>query len=284
MAHNALDDARTRTVYQHFTALGGQVVDVCAELPRHPYRTYADRPVDGLAGLCVHQALVHVYDQRGLRTIAANHVSSDPKRSQFSGGAPGLAYHAAIAGDGSVLVAWPLSTRTWSQGGGSGGPSNPNTTLVGVVVLGCFPPGRGGGHPMPGQVLALLRLWQAFREVYGWAPDALWTHAQLGKPACPGEALSGLVEALRSGSEQLPWTPPGGLPAVEYHRWRQGALSGLGYHPGALDGQWGPQSKAALMACQADANLPATGVWSPAVEAVVLDRYRALAGAVGRSG
>lgn len=50
----------------------------------------------------------------------------------------------------------------------------------------------------------------------------------------------------------------------------QSALNSSGYHSGNVDGVWGPQTRSALMAFQADKGIPITGELSPSVFAILL--------------
>jgi hypothetical protein len=58
---------------------------------------------------------------------------------------------------------------------------------------------------------------------------------------------------------------------------RQTALASLGYDPGAIDGIYGPATKAALQAFQTDAGLIPDGIWGPLTESAMSDALDAQA-------
>lgn len=55
---------------------------------------------------------------------------------------------------------------------------------------------------------------------------------------------------------------------------RQRALRRLGYDPGALDGAWGPRSRAALVLAQRHLGIDITGVWTPDMTTALVDSAR----------
>ena len=81
-------------------------------------------------------------------------------------------------------------------------------------------------------------------------------------PACPGDALHAVIEAVRANAAALKYD----FGAIEG---RQQALRDLGFYKGTVDGVWGPRSRGALVAFQAEKGLDADGIWGPASEAAV---------------
>ena len=253
---------------------GLRVVDLRGKLATHPTRRYKGRPVEGLRGLVVHQALSRAYGQSAVEAIARYHAG---ERSHLAeGGAPGFAYTLALDADGTVYLAWDVETCTWSHGGGT--VPDANSTLIGLCCLGDYAGERHTGDtPPPTQERALARVWAACVAVWGWAPrtepgaavGGLLTHARLGKPACPGTRLDLVVAALRWGRG----IPPAGSSSAQHWTtatyWRQAWLSVAGEDVGAIDGAWGLRSRNALTRWQARRGLPADGIWTDETEHLI---------------
>ena len=255
---------------------GVRVVDLRGALATHETRRYKTRPGEGLRGLVVHQAQSRSYGQQAVEAIARYHVS--PKSHLAEGGAPGFAYTLALDADGTVYVAWDVEVKTWSHGGGS--VEDANSALLGLCCLGDYAaPGHAGGAPPPTQERALQRVWTACASVWGWeartAPGAalggILTHADLGKPACPGSRLALVVGALRWGRGLPPSGPSEAHPWTTQVYWRQAWLSAVAAVPGSIvvDGVWGLRSRGALAGWQAAHGLPADGIWSDDVERLI---------------
>lgn len=262
---------------QALTKQGLVVRDVTRILERHPTRTYATRDPGKLRGLVWHQALSYGYGQRAVEAIARYHVS--PQSHLKAGGAPGFAYTMAVDADGTVFLGQPVELATWSHGQHE--VPDANTRLIGVCALGRYSYTEATGtvhrydEPPPPQEAALVRLWRAAQELWGWHADAeqggLLGHDDLGKPACPGDRLGLLQERVRAG---LPAPAPvssltlTGRARVAY---QQACLASLGYSMGAagIDGLDGVVTQSAVASFQHDHGLSVDGIWGPITEAAI---------------
>ena len=240
-----------------------QLRDLRGQLPTHPTKRYGARPLTELRGMCWHQQAgrPNPDNVRALRAVAAYH--SGPDSHLAEGGAPGIAYSLAVAPDGCTYILHDLEVATWSQGWRDR-PGDENRELVAVLFLGDFAgPGHPGGEPTGAQLLAGLRLWECLSRAFLWDAGALWGHYLLGKPACPGNTLQAVVEAVRSHA-----APPPGLGT--WHE-RQTALRAV-VPELVVDGVPGPATKAAIVRFQRTAGLVPDGVWGPATERALLGR------------
>lgn len=76
---------------------------------------------------------------------------------------------------------------------------------------------------------------------------------------------AGVAETTGASEEGDPPKGAGGTEPIRLDNWRgrQRALESLGYDPGDIDGAFGPKTKAALSAFQADQGLDPDGIWGP---------------------
>lgn len=233
---------------------GVNVRDLRGVLPHKTDTEFMRRDPVKLHGMTLHHAAIRGNTEKDLVSIARYHVGPN---HIAGGGCPGLCYTGAVLGDGTFCLAWNLNVTTWSQGDG-------NSKHLGILVLGDFysPSNPTGFDPTPPQWDSCLQVWRTSAQVFGWSKNQLFGHFDFGKPACPGDTLRNLVMDIREGiePEKMVLLPDLGmdLPSTARH---QKALEMLGFSPGAVDGIWGPMSKAALARFQASAGLPVDGVW-----------------------
>lgn len=235
-------------------------VDARELLRRNPTVTgWGRRTVGALKGMCWHQAL----SWGSVEAVANYHTGPDSHLR--AGGVESIPYTFAIRRNGETLLCNDLGDRVWSQGF-KGRDGDENAEFLSVMFEGFF---RGpdvtdltAGEPTGDQVLAGLTLWRACRDLWGWDDGSLYGHYHFGKPACPGFTLQGVIDAVRSHAPRQRFD-------LGSTRGRQEALKALGFYTGAIDGDWGPKSKGALIAFQTAHELVPDGVWGPRSEAAV---------------
>lgn len=107
---------------------------------------------------------------------------------------------------------------------------------------------------------------------YGITPaKGLRGHFDVGKPACPGDALERWVretrgEVLKSSVPVMVEKTDSGFDSPFA---RQQALVDLGFVLGSVDGIWGERSKGALLAFQDATSITADGRWGPQTEKAI---------------
>ena len=205
-------------------------------------------------GICVHHSATPQKEGGRLDQYAKTHLG----RWASAGG---LAYTLAIIPDGTVVCAWDLNLRLYSQGW-KDDKTDPatlgdeNIKWKGILVDGNFSGPHNPGsseEPTPEQVNSLeairLGFWSLFnmREVT--------THSEHGKVACPGETLENWARA-----HVLPKTP---FVSITSEIEIQKALAHLGYAPGPIDGKIGKRTTIAIIAFQREKCLTPDGKVGP---------------------
>lgn len=207
--------------------------------------------------------------------IASPTYDSEGKVIGGGKGWPGVPYQIVIPGSptirGNKVVAyrvWEDDWWTWHTG-----PAW-NRYGLGICVTGWYQSRHDllapAAVPAP-DPLVMKAAEQIARYLLGKhqlsAPEGLLSHAECGKPACPGDALENLVRRMRGEPEiVLPGAgkqDPRPLKTVEQI---QTALVALGYDPGKADGVMGPRTTGALRLFQAAARLKVDGVFGPITE------------------
>ena len=197
------------------------------------------------------------------------------KRITIGGGRgwPGIAYPFVIPAypdqqDGKLVVyrIWDDSWRTWHTGGVH------STHGVGVCIGGWYSSRHdllnqhAHDRPTAEAMLCADQLTDYLMSRYRLAlgPETLRSHAELGKPACPGDHIENWVRVKRGDQphRQLGQAAEDTRP-LETPLQVQTALRELGYAPGKLDGRWGPITANAMRCFQRDAGVPADGVLGP---------------------
>ena len=234
-------------------------------LKRNPSgRTWKLRNKHKLKGLVWHQEL----SWGSIEAVAQYH--SGPDSHLYKGGVESIAYSWGIRKDGQVVLCNDLDKAVWSQGY-KGRTGDENAEFMSVMFEGFFKGAHvtdpSAGQPNSLQMLSGLVLWHISREVWCWNDDDLYGHYLFGKPACPGNALETIIEAVRFNAKK----PAFDLSTVTG---RQEALNALGYSPGPVDGSWGPASRGALLRFQSDHKLDADGIWGTKTQAAVIMRLK----------
>jgi len=216
-----------------------------------------------------------VYATNSDGTFKTRMVRGVQKRIKIGGGRgwPGIAYPFVIPAypdqqDGKLVVyrIWGDSWRTWHTGGVH------NTVGVGVCITGWYSSRHDllapHAHDRPTAEAMLCAdqltdyLMVRYRLTLG--PETLLTHAEAGKPACPGDFIENWVRTKRGdfALQQLGQAAEDTRP-LETPLQVQTALRELGYDPGKLDGRWGPRTANALRVFQRDEGIRADGVFGP---------------------
>lgn len=256
----------TETFITELGFAGCIVHDLRGELPTGP-GTWGQRDPSALRGACFHHMAGEHPSGRTLEQVEAiaryhcgpNHISKT--------GLPGIAYFALILGDGSVAITQDVRNRTWAQGFAPEA-GDENAFYVAIGLLGDFTgPGNPGAHqPTFEQLASLHGVWRAAKVTWQWTDADAHLHAELGKPACPGTVVEGIVRAWRASTPKV----------RDLSTWllRQQALLELRYKlplHGA-DGDYGAETAAAVALFASDHKLPAPlpGVpWERAIETMM---------------
>ena len=247
----------------------GKLMDKRAEMPRKTDHFWKKRPIEGLQGICVHQTL------GGDNPIAtANYHFNHMPNGTPKPGAPSICYTFYIRKNGDIWWCNDLEDRTWSQGA-KNIPGDENRAYVSIVVGGNFPgPGykKGDDEPTFHQMYSLLQMVQWLTHHLGLSLDDVYGHYMFGKPACPGNTLMTIIEALNANEDtSLNWT------ASDW----QYALVRLGYDLGeygprqdGVDGSWGTTSRRALADFQRANNLKDIGVRNKPTQTVMIQKLK----------
>jgi len=212
-------------------------------LPIHDTKEWGKRDPTKLKGAVVHQSLENYGSASGNAKyhVGPNHISET--------GLPGLSYTLFIEKSGKVILANPTDCKTYSQGYG-GRPGDENEEFLSICVGGNFSaPGYVGTQkPTQNQLDALVNVWEHLKGIWAWTDECLYGHYHFGKPTCPGNDLTDVINGVR---------PISFVTQME----RQKALLKLGFYRGDVDGMWGPASKASLVEFQRSVGLIPDGVW-----------------------
>lgn len=167
----------------------------------------------------------------------------------------------------TVYRIWDDDWRTWHTKGH-------NASAVSIVLCGFYrsrhDPGSPHVHPDSTAMTALESLIADYlMPRYNLGPDGLRTHAECGKPACPGDYLESWVQRMRGDEPTDHDTQEEGkvdLRPLQTWAQKQEALVALGFDPGPVDNLPGPQTRAGIEAFQASKKLQQDGVIGPITE------------------
>jgi len=229
------------------------VEDGRTSLPHHATKKWPERDSSLIVGVCFHQSL----EERGSASgnakyhVGPNHISET--------GLPGLSYTLFVEKDGKAILANGVECKTYSQGYKDPENVDENALYIGVCFGGNFSgPGHEGTQaPTLEQMETAKALWEACKSIWHLEDKAIYGHFDFGKPACPGWTLMDFVQRTRGTS-------------LRSTTERQQALKTLNFYDGEVDGEWGPKSKAALVAFQRAQNLQVDGTWGPETEEAML--------------
>ena len=175
---------------------------------------------------------------------------------------------AVVDEDGKLVLyrVWDDEWQTWHTGGVH------NAHGVGVCMAGWYASRHdllaehAWARPTEEAMISAEHLVDYLADRYRLllSVDTLASHAELGKPACPGDYVENWVREKR-----------GDLPLRQIEQAREDArpltnpkqiqlaLVELGYNPGEVDGFWGPFTANALRAFQTSEGIRADGIFGP---------------------
>jgi len=248
----------------------GWLVDYRGRLVTHKTKRFRTRqePADVL-GCCTHHSASRNQDVRNTAAyhVGPNHVSET--------GCPGLLYALAITQDepGKVLLCNDLRNQTWSQGKGATEEhpewsGDENRHLVSVLLMGDFDGvhRRGkSGDPTQAQIASWKKATNWLRNLFGFDGLGYFGHYHFGKGHCPGRVGRQLVECRRLGYQGLE-TDKAWQEALL--RWNPDCLPEWG-----ADGDWGNESRRALVAFEREHKHRADGIQDPFSEMLLVRKY-----------
>lgn len=163
-----------------------------------------------------------------------------------------------------------LTARKYAQRApdSKGFPGDENTHLMSCLVMGGH---RGPGYrgvddgPSKGQWVQVNKLWDWLQCAFDFGWCAAFGHYDFGKAACPGYAVMEWIEQHRVNALDLE-TAKDWQEALL--RWDSGCLPRFG-----ADGDWGKESKGALVRFQQTHKMAVTALQDPFTELMLLHRY-----------
>lgn len=193
-------DHMTWRMLQALAFQGVEIEDLRDQLPVHPTKRWRSRDPADLIGVVIHHAAGNVDGIEGVEAVARYHIAPKPNGRDW----PGIGYWGSIDSAGILRVHRDLDVHG-AHANYDARPGSENADMIGLLLLGNF---RGPHNdtadqhdPTLAQVEALGRTIRAMRSVFpGWVHEehsGLWLHADLGKPACPGEIVERLIVAER---------------------------------------------------------------------------------------
>ena len=249
----------------------GWLIDYRKELPKHETRRFRRRkaPADVLGSCSHHSASRNQDPKRTARyhIMPGSHVSEE--------GCPGLLYTFVISQTvepGKVLLANDLESITWSQGKSTKGKpewsGDENRHLVSVLTMGDFNEERRkgkSGEPTQSQLERWDRVQDWLAELFGFGPGAYFGHFDFGKAYCPGKTIRERIAARNKDAPSI----------ASDLAWQQNLLK---WNPECLpeygaDGDWGGESRRALIAFERENTHRADGIQDPFTELLLLNKY-----------
>ncbi len=250
-------DTQTREYIDYMNRQGVTTIDYVANSPRRFGATWKKRDVNGIIGMCYHQALGNTNVDQTIRyQIGSN--------SHFKNKPPSGCYTGFVSKNGTYYIINNLRDRTWSQGT-TKTPGDENALYFAVCFQGAFTyPNMDSWskgickEPSAAQLKAASGIWLKSQEYFKWDNGMLLGHYHFGKRACPGTELEKIVEHYRS-------LAPAGLATFELSTLKgmQRALESLGYNPGPADGIMGVKTQTAIKNFQEDCGITVDGIPGP---------------------
>jgi hypothetical protein len=223
-----------------------------------------DNPIDVL-GVCGHHSASSNQDPAKTNAyhIKPNHISKN--------GCPHICYTFGISHKHDCALLFNgLDDIVWSQGAPTkkGHPGDENRHLVSVLFFGDFSsPGHVGKchEPTARQWAIWLGLSDWLRSLFKIKDGGWYGHRDFGKAHCPGSAIMLAMEKMRADARRLE-TITAWQEALL--RWDTGCLPKYG-----ADGDWGNESKQALVAFERDHKHKADGLRDPFTEQLLIEKY-----------
>ena len=166
-----------------------EIIDLTDILPWNPRkpRWPRQRDIATIGKVILHQEL----GNGDAAAVNEYHRRYDPRGPAYGRNWPRIAYHFVLEKSGAVEQVNDLTDVTWHCKG-------QNTHSIGIMLVGNFAgPGHEGGEPTEAQERAFFALVEHLMETLGLRPDDFFGHADLGKPACPGNTAYGWIQTLR---------------------------------------------------------------------------------------
>lgn len=233
----------------------GELVDIRAQIPVHdqfgqPGFAFPQRQLSDIQGLCIHHT--GGSNQDPVET-ARYHASVGEHITNDARGCPSICYVIAVPDDGRRLLVNDPTEATYSQGPGA------NKPLLAIVFMGKFSAYK---DPSVAQMKAADDLVPALQEALGLDKRGVFSHAELGKPDCPGKRLEGAVKRYRLAGKANPAKDPNGAIMSGSVVAAQRKLMAFGFPLPVFgaDGEMGDETRGALGAFQRTHGIPVTGV------------------------
>lgn len=237
----------------------GILIDRIATMPKGPGH-WDKRSLAHILGVCIHQnGSPNTTDP--IKTAeyhtGPNHIAET--------GLPGICYDFAIPDtqDPPWLVS-EIDDVTYAQGNPKL-PGAENEHLISIIVMGGFDaPGYKGytSGPTTNQTKKLIMLVEWLKRSFGFGDEGIFGHYHFGKAACPGYTLASWIELEREGSPDLDSVKDWQNALLT---WNSNCLPKYG-----ADGDWGNESRRALIAFQKAKHLQVTGLQDPFTELMLI--------------
>jgi peptidoglycan hydrolase-like protein with peptidoglycan-binding domain len=217
------------------------------KLPRNKAgKKWGKRRIDDINKIIVHQSL-----SDGKLESINNYSISPGNHISPSSGCPHLPYHIAIKKDGTVCLCNNFDDYTWHT-------KRQNRIGLSICVLGNFiGTGWNKGHePTENQIESLDQLLNVLITNLKLGVKDIYGHYHYGKPACPGKAITSLIEEKRIGKQVNTCNRLDTVKDI------QQALLLLGFELPKYkdDGIMGTETKKAIVGFQIRFNMPITGI------------------------
>lgn len=234
------------------------LIDMRDTMPRGPGK-WSQRNVYDILGICIHQVGAPNFTD----PVATAHYHVGPNHITDYG-MPGIAYDIAIpAVDGPAWLVGDLYDIKWAQGNRSL-VGDENRHLLSILVMGKFDAKYFSGKIAPSthQMRNLDKVVTWIQDMFEIGDEGIFAHSDFGKSSCPGFALEDWIDERRDGCHDL----------VTDEQWQHALLN---WDPDCLpkygaDGDWGNESKKALIRFQRSKDMPVTGIQDPFTELMLL--------------
>ena len=170
-----------------------EIVNISDQLQWNPRRgPWKKRNLNIIKEVILHQELGNA-DVYGVHHY---HTNYDSRGAAYGRNWPKFAYHFGIHTDGTIYQCNELTDISWHT-------KRHNTQGVGIMLVGNFSGPGWDGNREPTAEQRAAYFWLA-EELLNQFPNQLTrqnfhTHANFGKPACPGYVAAGWVEEFRTG-------------------------------------------------------------------------------------